>query len=277
MTAISFVARSTNWKDLAEDYSNEAQIAVANQRNLMAAHAAELAAARDTIRVLRDRITQLESDLQDTTEQLAVKAGDIAQLTSDKRQADALAQRLANELGIAQAGRDAIDQQRKTLEMRNIDLERRNVDLNDRVNELTTQVTVLVQKQRQQAEQISILRTENKKLAQQGGGPSSGGLRVGDTSARGVIPIDAAAAPKITGHVLAVNGDFVTVSVGTADQVAKGATFVLFRNGSQYIGDIEISDVEPNLSAGRLVRSVQGFSPRKGDQVQDEYTFLNPR
>lgn len=278
MTAISFVASSANWKALAEEYLNEAQIADAHQRNLMAAHAAELASARDTMRNLRDRINQLEADLQDATEQTAHQAGEIAQLQSDNRQADALSQRLTNELGIAQAGRAAVQSQRKELESRNIVLEKRNVDLNERVNELTTRVTVLVQQQRHQAQQMSILRSENQKLAQQAGEPIAGGAEaVPGAGMRGVKPLSGAPVPRISGHVVAVDGDFVTISVGSADQVKKGAIFVIFREGSTYIGDIEITDVEPNLSAGRIIRSVPGVAPRKGDQVQDEYQFLSPR
>ena len=278
MTAISFVANSTNWKSLAEEYLNEAQIADAHQRNLMASHAAELASARDTIRSLSDRINQLEVDVQDAAEEAARQAGQIAQLTGDKRQADALAQRLTNELGIAQTGRVAIEGQRKELESRNIDLERRNIDLNDRVNELTTRVTVLVQQQRQQAQQISILRSENQKLAEQVGVRVAGGaIAVPAAGMQGVRPVTGVPFPRISGHVVEVEGPNVTISVGSADQVKKGAIFVVIREGSQYIGDIEITDVEPNLAAGRLVRSAPGVSPRRGDQVQDEHSVVTPK
>ena len=97
MTAISFVASSNNWKALAEEYLNEARVAEVHQRNLMASHAAELASARDTIRDLRERVNQVEADLQETGDQVAQQESEIAQLKSEKRQTDALAQRLTNE------------------------------------------------------------------------------------------------------------------------------------------------------------------------------------
>lgn len=278
MTAISFVARSDNWKGVAQEYLNEAQVAAAHQRNQMAAHAAGLASARDSMRNLRERVNQVEADLQESVDQIAQQDGDIAQLKSERRQADALAQRLTNELGIAQAGRGAVESQRKQLESRNIDLERRNVDLNERVNELTTQVTVQVQQQRQQAQQISILRSENRKLAQQVGMPvvrPSG--TISGAGMQGVNPMAGVPAVRISGYVKAVDGEYVTVSVGSADQVRKGAIFVIFRGGSQYIADIEITDVEPNLSAGRVLRSAQGVSPGQGDQVLDEHSVVSPR
>ena len=277
MSAISFVASVNNWQELAEGYRNQAQVADAHERNQMAARAAELAAARDTIRVLNERINQLEVDLLDANTDVARQQAEIARLGSDKRQADALAQRLTNELGIAQAAREQIDKQRKELENRNIELERRNVDLNDRVNELTTRVTVLVQQQRQQAQQISMLRAEKEKLAQGAGFAGAGaGPRIRPAGMAGVRPAGDVDLPTISGHVVEVDGPNVTVSVGSADLVERGMVLVISRGGTLYIGDIEITDVEPNLSAGRLIRSAEGQNPRKGDQVHDEQQFVNP-
>ncbi len=277
MSAISFVASVNNWKVLAEGYRNLAQVADAHERNQMAARAAELAAARDTIRVLNDRINQLEAKLLEANTEVANQKAEIARLSSDKRQADALAQRLTNELGIAQAAREEIEKQRKSLENRNIELERRNVDLNDRVNELTTRVAVLVQQQRQQAQQISMLRAENEKLAQGVGFTAAAAPRLATVPGMAATGMARdAELPTITGHVVEVEGPNVTVSVGSADQVVKGMILVISRGGTQYVGDIEITDVEPNLAAGRLVRSAEGMSPRKGDQVHDEQQFANP-
>jgi len=280
MSAISFVANSYNWKTLAEDYRNQAQVADAHQRSQMAAHAAELASARDTIRQRNERINGLEVQIQDSAEAAATLSNQVARLEADKRQADALAQRLTNELSIAQAARQAIDEHRKQLEERGIELERRNVDLNGRVNELTTRVTVLMQQQRQQAQQISMLRTENERLAQQGGG---GGLGERGAAARPAMPGVAgvqpggADIPKISGQVLAVEGSVVTISVGSADQVRQGDVFIIARNGTQYVGDIEISDVEPDIAAGRILRTAEGMNPRQGDEAHNERQFVSPK
>lgn len=278
MSAISFVAQSVNWKSLAGDYRNQAQVADAAQRNQMAIHAAELAAARDTIRQRDERLNGLQVELADSAEQSATLANQVAQVEADKRQADALAQRLTNELSIAQAARQAIEEQRSQFERRNIELERRNVDLNERVNELTTRVTVMEQQQRQQAQQLAMLRTENKQLAERAGVTATGaGLAPGggELGLAGVRPA-AAQVPKISGKVLAVEGPIVTISVGSADQVHKGDVFIISRNGSQYVGDISISDVEPDIAAGRVVRTAEGMSPQPGDEVHNEQQFVSP-
>ncbi|MCH8252250.1 MAG: hypothetical protein IID36_07340 [Planctomycetes bacterium] len=277
MTVVSFVAKSANWKELADDYRQDAQISDAHQRNLMAAHAAELASARDTIRTQLNRSNGLETELEGVKQEVARQRGEIAQLTADNRRADALAQRLTNELGIAQAGRAAIEAQRQELESRNIELEQRNSSLSERVNELTTRVTVLIQQRRQQAQEINILREESRRVALRTGSPRAGGSgeSVSNVGARRITPLTARAPARISGQVRSVDGNLVTISVGSADSVQKGTTFVVFR-GSDYVGDVEITDVQPNLSAGRLIRTRQGMSVRAGDQVQDEFHFSTP-
>ncbi|NOS99578.1 MAG: hypothetical protein HOP29_03020 [Phycisphaerales bacterium] len=276
MVAISLTAQTSDWKALAEEFQQAAQIADASQRSLMASHAAELASARDNINDLLGRLGKLETDLQSSQEENARQGNEIAQLMTDNRRADALAQRLTNELGIAQNGRNAVEEQRRQLEARNIDLESRNIALNDRVNELTTQVTILDQQRRQQEQQINILRTENEKLALQSGVPGVG-PEVTATTVPGVSPITPVPAPRITGEVQAVEGEYVTLTVGSNDQVTKGMVFVVSRGADTYVGDVEITDVEPDLSAGRLIRNAQGRLPQQGDVVRDVYQLLSPR
>ncbi len=277
MTVIAFTARTNDWRSLATDYKTKAQLADSAKRAVEAAGVASLAAARDTIQSHLDRIATLEGQVQEFSAESAAQRGEIAQLTVDKRQADALAQRLTNELGIAQSAREAIDKQRQQIETRSIDLERRNIDLNQRVNELTTQVAVMNQQNRQQAQQVHILREENGKLLSQVGLAASGvsASYEGRGPSSNIVPQSAPNAPRIAGQVEFVDGNLVTLSVGSADRVGKGAIFVLSR-GAQYVGDVEITDVEPNLASGRLIRSAPGVSPKKGDSAEDEYHFANP-
>ncbi len=272
MASVSLVAQQTNWKNLAEDYRQQAQISAAHQRSLTAAHAAELASVRDQASARLDRIGDLEQEVQEQADTLAQQEGTIAQLTVDRRGAEALAQRLTNELSIAQESRKRIDEQRGQLEARNIELERRNIDLNERVNELSSQVTVLVQQGRQQEQQINILRDENQKLSQQTGIAPSAPF---EPTLKNVMPRQPVTTPRINGRVVELAGDYVTLSVGSSDNVARGMVFVVYR-GDQYVGDVEISDVQPELSAGRLVGSARGQAPRKGDSVVDEFHFAEP-
>ena len=90
-----------------------------------------------------------------------------------------------------------------------------------------------------------------------------------------ITPLTNRAPARISGQVQSVKGHLVIISVGSADNVQKGTTFVVFR-GTDYVGDVEITDVQPNMAAGRLIRTRPGMSVRAGDQVQDEFHFATP-
>jgi hypothetical protein len=145
-------------------------------------------------------------------------------------------------------------------------LERRNLDLSERVNEQTAQILVLVQQQNQLEQQINILREEKSRLSQSGAGAPATGRYV-PVEYGGVSPVAAPAATPIRGHIVEVQGNIATISVGSADGVKEGAVFVIYR-GPDYVGDLKVTDVEPNLSAGRIIRSRS--TPRQNDQVADE-------
>jgi len=87
------------------------------------------------------------------------------------------------------------------------------------------------------------------------------------TAAGKAQPVSTPAATPIRGHIVEVQGKLATVSIGSSDGVSKGMVFVIYRD-SDYIGDIEITDVEPNLAAGRLIRT--RATPRADDMVADE-------
>ena len=263
MTTISFVARTNDWKALAEDYRAEQLLVESHMRNLAAAHAAEKTVWLDAKKALDDRIAALETAQAVHLSEIAELRDEGARLRAEKSDGEALAHRLASELQVAQSGWLEQRQQRQQIEKRNLELERRNLDLNERVNEQTAQVLVLVQQQRQLEQQVNILREENAKLA--GAGRVGVGQKPMDLA--GVKPVAPAAAAPIRGQIVEVRGKLATISVGSADGVQKGMVFIIHR-GSDYIGDIEITDVEPNLSAGRLLRT--RATPRAKDMVADE-------
>ena len=67
-----------------------------------------------------------------------------------------------------------------------------------------------------------------------------------------------------------MQGDLATISVGSADGVKETAVFVIYR-GREYVGELRVTDVEPNLAAGKIVSS--RMTPRPDDLVADELAF----
>ena len=268
MSTISFVAQTSEWRKLAEDY-HEAQLVVeTNMVHLSASHAAEKASWLDASRELRRQFVALEGQFQHVQEELTAANAELAQVKSDKSSAHALARNLTGQLQLASEGWDDERKQRQAFQERNIELETRNLDLNTRLNELTHQVLVLVQQQRQYEQQVSILRAENEKLATITRRAAAGEFDVTGTDA--TIPLEPVAGTPIRGRILELDGNLATISVGSADGVQVNMTFVIYR-GSDYVGDLKITDIEPHTSAGKIIRA-RG-TPRADDLVADEARF----
>lgn len=265
---VSIVAQWANWKELAEDYQQHAVVADTNLRHMIAANAAELAAANDTIVGHLDQIRGLEGQLQTSRNELAQLRSDLARAASEKSSSEAINRGLVAQLQSAEAGREGYRKQRDDLEHRGIELERRNIDLNDRVNELTARVVVMLEQKRQLEQQINIVRAENEKLARTARQPSAAiAMEDAAGAAMGrITAVSPAATSPVRGRVLEISGDIVTISVGEADGVRKDMVFVVHRD-DRYIRDLEITLVDANQAAGRLVGS--GPTPRPGDQVTD--------
>jgi len=266
---VAIVAQTTNWRENAERYGEHARVADTNLRHIQAASAAELAAANDRVRDHLKMITDLEIQRQAGQTEISRLRAEVARVTSEKSSDEALNHGLLTQLQVAEAARAEYRKQRDDLERRNIDIERRSIDLNDRVNELTARVTVLAEQRRQYEQQINILLAQNEKLARRAQTPSAGVAfeQPEGAAMTGVTALTPVATTAVRGKVLEVSGNLVTIGVGSADGVKKGMVFVIHRDGN-YIGDLKLSLVDPNESAGRLISSTG--TPAPGDDVTDE-------
>jgi hypothetical protein len=273
---VSMVAQTADWKTTAEKYSEQARIADTNLRNLIASNAAEMAAARDTVNAHQARVGELEKSLQSARNESAQLTLDLARVAAEKASAEAMSRGLLAQLQVSETGRTEYQKQRDDLEKQNIDLQRRNIDLNDRVNEQTAAIAVLQEQRRHYEQQIHILKTDNEKLANEARRVTSG-MKLEDP-AGGALPGVVALAPvsvtPIRGQVTDVSGNLVTITVGSADGVRKDMVFVVYR-GEQYVGDLKITLVDPNQSAGRMIQSTA--APQAGDQVTDALRFSGSR
>jgi len=265
---VSIVAQTADWRDTAEKYEEHARVADANLRNLIAANAAELATAYDTARGHLRNIGELEAKLQDVRNEVGQARAEQARATAEKSSSEAINRGLLAQLDACSSARDGYQAKRDELEKRNIDLERRNIDLNDRVNEQTAQIAVMLEQKRQLEQQLNIAKSENAALAREARRLASG-LAFEEppgSAMTGVTAASPVASTAIRGRVVEVSGEVVTISVGAADGVQKDMVFVIHRD-DQYVGDLKITLVDPNQSAGRL-ESVAA-EPVTGDMVTD--------
>jgi len=265
---ISIATQTANWKEVAGQYEQHARVADTNLRNLIAANAAELASAADAARDRLERIAELEVELESGRTQTEQLRGELRRSAADKSSAEAIQRSSLALLQSSEAERDAYLKQRDDLEEKSIDLQTRNIDLNDRVNELTANLTVLIEQKRQFEQQINVLRNENKRLSRAAQMPArslameeASGAAMSNVTARTPVAISA-----IRGKIVEVSGDIVTINVGKSDGVEKAMVFVIYR-GSEYIGDMKVTLVDPGRSAGRITGS--RLMPMAGDAVKD--------
>lgn len=265
---VSVVSQTTHWKNAVVAFENEARIIGTNYRSLMASNAAETATLRDTIRAQQELAGSLQQKLGEAQNQIGELKSNLAQASSEKSSAEASIRAMVSQLQVAQSMSNEYRTQRDALESRGIELERRNIDLNERVNELTAQLAVLVEQRRQFEQQIHTLQRENERIASALRDPSA--ARVMESASglalEGISAESPVARSAVRGRVLDVSGNMVTISVGSADGVEKGMVFVIHRGGD-YVGDLKISVVDPDQSAGVMVRSET--PPRESDEVTD--------
>lgn len=271
MLFISFASQTHNWKGLAEDFRNQSLASDTHQRNLIASHAAEMAAALDARQALLQNNAGLEQQVQEGMRRSNELGADKADLKAEKSQLEAGNRMLMGSVQVAQNGWELERTQRESLESGNMELQKRNIDLNERVNELSAQVLVLVQEKRQFEQENHLLRSENEKLAARSGRAPSGSPEVDlGPGMQDVWAETPATRSLLRGRITEIAGKYATVSIGSADGVKKDMVFVIYR-GPDYVGELTISEVEPEMAAGRIIRSVA--VPQVNDMVADMAGF----
>jgi len=271
MMFIFFSQQVNDWKDLAENYQQHLKVSETYQRNLIATHAAEMAAVLDAQTALRTQMENVQTELGRANEMNVSNQTKLAQMEAEKAALQSHNSTLAGEVQVAQGGWQSERGQRETLELRNFDIEKRNIDLVGQVNELTAQVLVLSQEKRQFQQENNLLRGENEQLAgTRGVPPTAPSETVARGDMGGITAQTAAARDAIRGRIVKVDGKYAMVSVGSADGVKENMVFVIYR-GAEFIGEIKISEVEPEMAAGTLVRT--RAVPRIDDTVADSAGF----
>jgi len=277
MSAISFVSRSNNWRQVAQDYEDVALSAQAEARIL----AAQMKLTHDQDLA---KITQLGNDVANLTGQLAAKTGEIGNLTSDLAQSETkntslqgTVSGLEQRLGVTQTQLVSEQDFARKLASRNNELERRNIDLNDRTKELTVGLAMAHTQNRAYLEQIAALEDRLEKMARVAPGQLPDAGTVVQAGVPTAQPSEGPAVSPIRGEVLSVENNLASINVGYADGVTRGMSFMIYRAGTDggagptYVATLEVSRVEANQAAGQIVRKNNDI--RIGDKVRDDASF----
>lgn len=271
---IQFVARTHNWKEVAEEFRKTALSSQILARNVTALNFAEKEQRADEFRKKDDQLRALNDKITSLSQEKRDLAADKARLTQENVSLDARNTMLAAAVKVKSDENLVLTESNKDLRTRNDTLTTKNVELGDRVRELSAAQLVLNQKIRMLEEENLVARQENERLRSLTGAPPS--TAVGPV---GPVPTAAAeglAAPApIRGKITSVEGTNALIDVGQSSGVRKGMVFVVHRGG-KYLADLRIEDAQPNESVGRLELLGQG-QVQAEDSVTDKASLEGMR
>jgi len=280
MLVVSAFAQQQNWKASAEEWQTAATAAQAKERTVSANAALEKQRALDqhladtaTINKLNGemaakegKVTELERAVADAQSKLTIEQGQVTSATDQSKMVFA-----------------ALNKEKEfsaKLAKRNSELERGNIDLTDRVKELTTNIEMAKAQVRALQQQIASM-DEGRAGGSPTGLAQATQIPSGAASVEGRVPSVQASegggmAMPIRGEVTTVKDDLASISVGGADGVAHGMTFLIYRRAGsggkpQYLGTLRITKVEANQAAGQIEQSEGDIRP--GDMARDEASF----
>jgi hypothetical protein len=272
MLVVAAFSQQQNWKASAEDWQAAALAAQAKERTMAANAAIEKQRALDMHQRDLETINTCKADLDRSNAQVAELETAMAEA---KRQLTAEQVQVSEAQGNEKLVQTALNHEKEfssKLAKRNSELERANVDLTDRVKELTVNVEMARSQVRALQQQIAGMEP-GRGAMQIPGGPDI--VEAGVPSA--AAPASAHALAPIRGEVKQVRGNLASISVGSADGVSEGMTFLIYRRGPkgskpQYLGSLKVTRVDANESAGNIEQSAGDI--RSGDVVRDEASFV---
>jgi len=274
--AISFAARTHNWRALANDYRSELEIAHANEITAMAIAASEIERHKaqqnkqyESFLALEDKAKQLENQVADLTQQ-------NDELNRSRDSWETSAQLLASEMAVKTSHNEALNKAKEDGLSRERELQARNLQLNDRVKELSAQVVIITQQLNQKLQEIVAYREENKQLrSEMGFGQARGPLVA--TATPSAQALTAALTSPVFGTITRVEGSLATVDVGSASGLKEGNQMVVVRD-DDWICDLRItSQITPQEAVGEVLLSAKDKRIRPGDKVQDVASFEQSR
>lgn len=218
----------------------------------------------------QEALKSVQNELTEKDRVLADLRAERSRLVAESEQAKADAASIRNQ--IAQ-GTATVETQTNLIKQYSIEVTqlrdqllqevKKSTDLVDRINELEAAREVLEQNARALKEQLEEAKLSLAQLQQGGGSTSSAS---GPVRAELAGPIIRA---KVNETFNTPSGDMVVVSEGANRGIRQNAKMHIIR-GSQYIGSIEITTVEPTQSVGKVT-----FVASSDARVQKDDTVLS--
>lgn len=274
MLVVAAFAQQENWRASAQEWASDAAAAQAKASTISQAASIEQQRLLDKQLADRARIGELESQVLALQGQIAETDRQLAEARSGLTIEQGTVSKLTEQNALLQASLNREEQLATSLAQRNAELERFNIDLNDRVKELTVNLSMAQSQIRALQQQIASMEGGTTRTAA-ATTPATAGTTLVEPRVPTVKPETIAAMQTpIRGQVTGVRGNVVSISVGSADGVAHGMIFLIYRreaSGPQYLGTMRVTRVDANESAG-IIEQAEG-DILAGDAVRDEASF----
>jgi len=280
MLVVAAFSQQENWRQSATDWEATALAAQAKERAAVANAAIEQQRALAQSKTDSGKIAALQAEL--TAREAKVKELELAVADAQNKLSKEQSQvtSVADENKILLTGLNKEKDFAAKLAQRNSELERGNIDLTDRVKELTTSVDMARAQVRALQQQIASM----DDAARSGAGgltaatqiPGGGGIVEGGMPSVQPVAGQVVAVP-IRGQVKSVKDNLASISIGSADGVVPGMTFLIYRRGGgeggkpQYLGTLKVTRVTANESGGTIEQAEGDIRP--GDLARDEASF----
>ncbi len=257
---VAAAAQWENWRNLAQELQASRDATIIEKQAVVASMEAALALKDETLMTRAAELRAAGDKLAEKDKQYAELAATLAQEKNEKLAAEAGRTKLQEILNVSTAQVKGLEKQNQTLVAQNMDLQSRNSYLNSRVLELTTEVTILTENVRNMQEKL--FAAESGSRSPQGIGTIRGTV---SADAPGAQQVEPRVGGLIRGRVMAADAGYASIDVGESAGVGTGMTFLVYREGTGYLGDLVIESVRPNEAGGKLTTS--GQSVRRGDLV----------
>jgi hypothetical protein len=260
---IAAAAQWDNWKDLARTYQGERDGAIAQWQNAVASGQAATALKDEAISSKNAELAKAQSEIQELTEKLTKNSSELTQVKNQSLGFEAGRTKLQETLDTVTGELKSVRAQNGELLKQNVDLQSRNARMNNRNLELTTNVTILQEENRNIQEKLYACQTGRSSGTSQARAPVD--------SVAGTVAVPAPrVAGAIKGEITKVDGTYASVNVGESSGVSNGMTFMIYR-GNSYLGDLVIETVRPGESVGKLT-TLASSGVRNGDSVRSDVT-----
>ncbi len=245
------------WVNKTEDFKSKvaaanAELAKERKARMDASAAEQVAKEAHTsaIKAFNAQVESLQTAIKDRDQQISQRDVQLAELSSQSKQQLVTLTATGEALKASEAQKKIQQEQIAQLRDAGDKLLKEKSDLNLALSDTTNKLDVMQREWKFMKEQLTETQSNVDRLTGQvkdlGGSPTvvTGGLKAGAPSINGVIR---------EVKTLDDKRQWATISVGTADSVAKGMEFkVIDRNSGTFLGILTVDRVEPNESIGVL-------------------------